>query len=379
MRKGYQRLKDPGDEEKKPEPELGNKPESSKTQELHGRNIWFILVMAALFTAVLTLFLAILLKTNFLVVPNLNLPGTIALEEFSAGDMSYSKHQFATGYVLEMNARDSVTFGPLTATSEMASVNGSLVSKDVVIGNENLMLSESQLHVWYEDPVTLFGSLRVFGVMAPTSMTFGTFEIRDKVLTNKAPAAEVLNEEPVELFKVSGGMIAVVRGGRAVVYRMNGDEQRPVPVWEREVRGVERIESLRKVFVFAGEEEVAVDCRDSECTEVGLKLDEFDGEWVVDGFGTRWELDRGRCVVIEGDVEHALNGGCENAKVGVTRDLKVFVVQPMKRVVRCFDGDEVEEWMMQSNVADRNYEIVPNRAAIMFLNDGEFTFEAFDV
>ena len=378
MRKGYQRLKDPGDVEKKPEPEPGKKPETSKTQELHGRNIWFILVIAALFTAVLTLFLAILLKTNFLVVPNLNLPGTIALEAFSAGDLSYSNHQFATGYALQMNARDSVTFGPLTATSEMASVNGSLVSKSVIIGNDNLVLSESQLHVWYDDPVTLYGTLRVSGVMSPTSMTFGSFEIREKVLTNKALTAEVLNEEPVELFKVSGAMIAVVRGGRAVVYRMNGDEQRPVPVWEREVRGVERIESLRKVFVFAGDEEVVVDCRDGGCAEVSLKLNEFDGEWVVDGFGTRWELDKGRCVVIEGDVEHALSGGCENAKLGVTRDLKVFVVQPVKRVVRCFDGDEVEEWRMQSNVADRNYEIVPNRAAIMFLSDGEFTFEAFD-
>lgn len=346
-----------------------------------GRKICLVFLVSMMFTFLITLFIGIMLSTSTQVVPDLNLPQKILLNSFSAGWVTFENHAIEGAVVLKLKADSTAKLGPIEATKTSTHIEGRLSTSEIVLGeSEHVKLQNNQLYVYYDDPVLINSSTYISGVLSPPSMSFGTFTIRERVLTNTAP--KTLSDDPVELFKVSGEMIAVARAGVVAVYSMNRDERRPVLVWEKDVSGIERIESFEKLFKFIGSEGFTLDCRDGVCKETEIEIEIEDGDSVVDFFGSRWDLDRMKCVIRENSdeiVEYDLGKDCENAKLGLTQDLKVFVVIPSRQIVRFFDNKDSEEMALKSPVMDKQYEIVPGRAAIVVLKEGEFEFEVFDL
>ena len=355
--------------------------EENQDGGFRGRKICLVFLVSMMFTFLITLVIGLMLSTSTEVIPNLNLPQRIVLNSFSAGWVTFSDHAIEGAVFLKLKADSTAKLGPIEATKTSTHINGRLTASEIVLGeSQHVKLRNNQLYVDYDDPIIINSSTYIFGVLSPPSMSFSTFTIRERVLTNTAP--KTLSDDPVELFKVSGQMIAVARAGVVAVYSMNRDERRPVLVWEKEVSGIERIESFESVFKFIGSEGFTLDCRDGVCKETEIAMEIEDGDSVVDFFGTRWDLDRKKCVIRENNdeiVEYDLGRDCENAKLGLTQELKVFVVVPSRQIVRFFDNNDSEEVALKSPVMDKHYEIVPGRAAIVFLREGEFEFEVFDL
>lgn len=296
------------------------------------------------------------------------LPERMNLVGFSVGQLVCSGAELSVPNVLDIASEEGTTeLATFIVNGEQAYINGTLETNNVTIGDTQVVINENNISTWGIDDILLDASLKVSGRLSATAMRFGSFEIRDNILTNNAhSSATLLEDTDITLFSIFGNFLAIVRGDQITIYAMNAKELSTKRIWEKTIPSITLLmSSNNNIQVTTETSNFVFECFENGCSESS----EFKESPFIDAFGDTWSIDEALCTVSSPTGDIAIEGDCSGAKLGITETYDVYVVVPKQNKVVIIQNNE-EITLQEEISASSDYQPVSYTSVIMFIRNG---------